>query len=179
MNAAIRRERIFLCLILALFTFVLALRPSIAAQTDQEPNNSCVQAQNFGALPLPAQINGALGSNETVRDLDFFRIVANPGTLLEIKMQGQGALVEPMLGVFSGDCASLLGRDFQFGQPARLIVTVPADGVVILAASQYPDFDFTFGGVGAYRIDVAQFATVKAIRGRLVDAVTHAPIGTG
>jgi hypothetical protein len=155
---------------------------AIAAETDQEPNNSCADAQNLGALALPAVVDGMLGTNDVDRDIDFYRIVADPESVVQIKLQGSSGttapLAEPLLGVFNQFCG-LLGSDFQFSQPATVLVRVPSDGVLLIGATQFPDFGFIDGGFGGYRLDIARFDTAKSIRGRLVDAVTGSPLGSG
>jgi hypothetical protein len=62
-----------------------------------------------------------------------------------------------------------------------LVVTIPADGVVILGATQFPDFGFLGGGVGTYRLTVQRLVTFASITGRVVDAATGDPVtgGTG
>jgi hypothetical protein len=154
---------------------------ALAAETDQEPNNSCFDAQNLGAVALPALVNGTLGSDAN-RDIDFFRVIANPESVVQIKLQGSSGstapLAEPLLGVFTQYCG-FLGSDYQFSQPATVTVRVPSDGVLIIGATQYPDFGFIDGGVGSYRLDIAPFDTAKSIRGRLIDAVTRSPLGSG
>jgi len=155
---------------------------ALAAETDQEPNNSCSDAQNLGAVALPALVNGTLGASDANRDVDFFRVIANPESVVQIKLQGASGstapLADPLLGVLTQDCG-FLGSDYQFSQPATVIVRVPSDGVLIIGATQFPDFGFVDGGVGDYRLDIAPFDTAKSIRGRLIDAVTGSPLGSG
>jgi hypothetical protein len=174
-------KRVLLGLALAVLGASKAI-VALAAETDQEPNNSCSAAQNLGAVPLPALVNGSLGTSEVNRDIDFFRVVATPESVVQIKLQGSSGstapLTDPLLGVFTQGCG-FLGSDFQFSQPATVLVRVPSDGVLIIAATQYPDFNFIDGGVGSYRLDIAPFDTAKSIRGRLIDAVTRFPVGSG
>jgi hypothetical protein len=62
------------------------------------------------------------------------------------------------------------------GLNSRLLITIPADGFFVLGVTHFPDFEFAGGGVGTYRLTVANFASIGSISGRVIDAVTGDPL---
>jgi hypothetical protein len=58
-------------------------------------------------------------------------------------------------------------------------VTIPPDGVLILAATDSSDWWFEGGGEGTYQLTVSHLQGIGSISGRVVDAVTNAPISGG
>ncbi|MGQ0502138.1 MAG: hypothetical protein ACT4P0_05950 [Panacagrimonas sp.] len=175
------------CLGALLGLFAAALPPAATAQ-EVEPNNSCATATDLGALTLPALVGGALASaGEQPNDVDFHRVSLTPGARVSFALQGDAAasapLDNPVLGLFlnSGTGCNLEAYSDSFGSgsfgTARLSVTVPADGIVIAAASGY--FDASFVGAhsqsGAYRLEIAE-AVEATVRGRLINASTGAPL---
>ncbi|HEX9617358.1 MAG TPA: carboxypeptidase-like regulatory domain-containing protein, partial [Anaerolineales bacterium] len=84
-----------------------------------------------------------------------------------------------LLGLFDSGCGLLDSDDD--GGPSRdsqIYFHVPADGVFILAASSYPDWEFSGAGAssGEYRLSVSASAVTLSISGRVVDAVTGEPL---
>ncbi len=157
------------------------LAGSVEAQ-EREPNNACSAAQNFGSKALPAVLSAALDTTPAgTGDVDFFRVALVPGTPIQIDLQGaysgQGSLGDPSLGVFDSSCNLVARGDDYYGPDSRIRATVPADGVVVIAASACCDFSFTgqHGQSGSYRLSIA-LVEETAVRGRLVDAVSRAPL---
>jgi len=154
---------------------------ALAQGIDQEPNNACPMAQDFGAVALPFLIEGSLDSAFESPDVDFFRFTGTPGAILRVDLEGQatgkGTLEDPLLGLFDSGCNLLVLNDDN-GETlnSRLAFTVPADGVFILAATAYPDSEFLGGGIGTYQLTIAQFPVNAVISGHIVDAVTGEPL---
>ena len=162
----------------------LGLTPLALAQgVDQEPNNTCEAAQNVGNVALPFTVNGSLDTPPDIPDVDFFRFSATPETLVRADLEGEatdaGTLPDPLLGLFDSNCIQIAGDDDGgVGANSRLTFTVPADGIFVLAAAAFPDFDFTGAGgsSGTYRLTLAAAAVIGSISGRIVDAITGDPL---
>lgn len=167
-----------------LLSICLLWGPIAQAQlvTEIEPNDPCTQAQVLGdPLALPTIVVGELSSFGDVLDIDFFRFNATPGQLVRIDLEGAstsaGTLGDPLLGLFNADCAQVdANDDGGTGVNSRLSVVTPDDGVIIIAATTYPDFSFVGGGVGTYTLTMSQPVQIEAIGGRVVDANTGAPL---
>ena len=84
-----------------------------------------------------------------------------------------GTAAGQLLGWFDSSCALVSSARYD----TRLMLNVPSDGVVIVAASQVPDYEFTGGGVGDYSLSIVRLETIGSIFGSLADEVTGAPIG--
>ncbi len=116
-------------------------------------------------------------------NLDFFQIVATPGSFVKIAMgglsSGQGSLADPLLGAFDGNCGYLGAADSGGdGLDAALFAQVPASGELVIAATSCCDYSFSSGGPGAgsYTLTVSEQPTIGSISGRLIDAATQEPI---
>lgn len=186
----VRLIRFVLALFVALGTLSMALAgaPARAQTVEVEPNATCVSAQNLGAATLPISVTGSLDTPPDTPDVDYFRITATPGDLIAVEQLGEtsgnGTLFDPFLGVFSSSCA-YLGYDDDgaggFGggyRDARVEITVPADGVLVIAASSAWDWEFSGYGyfAGSYRLAVSKVTTALGIGGRIVNANTGAAI---
>lgn len=164
--------------------FLLFASAAQAQVVDTEPNNSCTTAQSVGTATLPLFINGSLDTPPGVPDIDFYRFTATPGTLVRIDLQGQstnqGTLGDPYLGVFGSACLHQLTVDDDGGEgrDSRLSIVVPEDGILVVAATSYPDYWMTGAGLvaGSYRMIVQQMATPASISGRVVNATTGNPV---
>ncbi len=153
---------------------------------DTEPNNACLSAQDLGAAALPVTIDGSLDTPPGSPDVDFYRLTGAPGQRVLIHQRGSasggGTLQDPFLGVFGSDCGLMTYSDYTTGlgnwMDVRIEFQVPADGVYVVAASSSYDWEFTGqgGGSGSYTLSVQKQPIAKAIRGRLVDAKTGAPL---
>lgn len=178
MLSRLRIKALMGALFIALIT-MSAMTSRAFAVAERGFNDACQQPQNLGALALPNQIDGALSRDPAKPDIDFFRYVGRPGTVVDVRMiglnRGFGPVAEPLIGLFDSNCFQIDSAVFD----ARVFAVVPEDGVVIIAATQYPDFSFDTGGTGGYRITLTDFPVVKAVRGRLLNAVTKAPINGG
>lgn len=166
-----------------------------AQEIDVEPNSLCVAAQS---LPSPTDgsplvVTGSLDVPPTTPDVDFYRLSLAPGTLLQIRLQGQssgqGTLFDPYLGAYADDCFTFLdvnNDNFEYtesGEPdldSFLELTVPASGVVVLAAASV--YDYTFKGNGAYSgtyrlsVEARDLRPARSVSGRVVDAATGSPV---
>jgi hypothetical protein len=152
--------------------------PVFSQAYDIEPNNSCAEAQSLGAAALPLTLDGSLG----IEDVDFFSLSATPGAMLQIDHEGassgQGTLVDPLLGIFDSECNLIALNDDSGSLNSRVRLAVPPDGILVIAATSYPDFEF-FGSwwyEGTYRLTVAEFAAIGSISGRLVDSISGQPL---
>lgn len=114
-------------------------------------------------------------------DLDFFRIEATPGDLVRVDLEGAGTgagtLADPFLGFFDSACNLVSLNDDGGGNlNSRLVITVPADGILVLGVSRCCDGSFSEGGFGSYRLTIAPFAALGSISGQVLDAVTEDPL---
>lgn len=156
---------------------------AFAQPVEQEPNDPCPAAQVLGAIPLPWALEGSLDTPPETPDVDFFAVSAAPGTSLVAELRGQssgsGTLADPLLGAFDAACNLLALNDDFVSLDSRLIVTVPADGRLILAATSCCDDAFSGGGdsSGRYQLTLAPApAAISAISGRVVDAFSGQPL---
>jgi hypothetical protein len=176
--------------ITAILAVFLSNCPSgFAHFTEVEPNQSCAEAQildaNLDFLPIevfPIEVPGELVHDPDVHpsgDVDFFRLRAEPGTLLRADViAGEGTVwpfvSDPLLGLFDIDCNLVESNDNYYTVDARIEFTVPESGEFVLGVSSTPDFEFT----GAYspafytlRLDQPP-EPIGGITGRVVDADT-------
>ncbi len=151
--------------------------------TDNEPNNSCLAAQDVGMPNLPYWISGNLESTVDFPDIDFFRFSGTPGLTVAADHQGaangRGTLADPLLGLFDSGCNLVAFNDETSTSDSRLLFEIPADGIYVLAATAYPDFQFTGGGRGTYTLTVDTSMAIDSIFGRLVNADDGSPIAAG
>jgi hypothetical protein len=152
-----------------------------ASAQEIEPNDPCSAAQDVGEIALPFTLAGGLDSTEEVADVDFFQFAGAPGSIVKVDLEGEptgkGTLADPLLGFFDSGCNLIAANDDGgVGVNSRLALTIPDDGIFILAATQYPDFEFLGGGVGTYEITVAPFLAIGSISGRVVDALSGTPL---
>jgi len=173
---------------------VLAVAGSVSAPavaqdyTESEPNNPCASAQFIGMPPgWPAVVTGELTptGGAPPGDVDFFVFQAPEGMRLRAGLRSDDGqpqpLGDPYLGLFDSECNLLIVNDDYLGLNSRLDFDVPygSDGIFILAASGCCDlgFDGSHGHQGAYRLRVLiPPEPVQAITGRVVDAVSGAPL---
>lgn len=164
-----------------------ALAGSAQAQVAEvEPNTTCVSAQSLGAAALPLTIDGSLDTPPDTPDVDYYRITATPGDRLVIRQRGAasnaGTLQDPYLGVFNSACSLLEYADYDYDSgnwlDAKIEMNVPADGVVVIAASSAYDWQFlgNGNGEGTYTLEVEKMALAEAVGGRLVDSKTGLPL---
>lgn len=158
---------------LSLYLFLLASAPGAALAAPG--NESCSVATDLGNLPLPNTVSGNLESTAAFGDVDYYRLSATPGSRLALNIQGTRTSTQvggTLVGVFDSSCTLQQMTRFD-----RLVLTVPADGVLILAASQEPDYSFAGGsGVGPYGIELRAYQEIGTISGTLLDADSGAPI---
>jgi hypothetical protein len=157
------------------------VRLAAAQEPDTEPNQPCTQAQNLGAIPLPFTLFGSLDATPTAGDVDFFRFVGTPGALVRIDLEGlvtsKGTLQDPFLGVFDSSCNLIMSNDDFQGLNSRISAMIPADGVLILAATSCCDGGFNGAFMnGTYQLTVSTLSAIRSISGRTVDAVTKQPL---
>jgi hypothetical protein len=160
---------------------VLGAAP-LAFGQDQEPNNTCLTAQDFGAVAFPFMVDGSLDTPPETPDVDFFKFTGTPGTALRVDLEGQatgkGTLGDPLLGLFDSTCNLIALTDDSETANSRLVFTIPANGIFVLAATSFPDFGFAGNGdsSGTYQLTTTLTAVIGSIRGRIVDAVTGEPL---
>src|SRR6185503_2513829 len=143
--------------------------------TEIEPNNSCQTAQDLGAVSDPFVMDGNLDSSVT-SDIDFFRFTGTPGQAMLIDLEGQstgkGTLSDPFLGFFDSNCNLITLNDDSGSLNSHLEITIPEDGVFVLAATICCDYGFFGGGNGSYQLTVAPVQYIGSINGVVTDAVT-------
>ncbi|MCD2341441.1 hypothetical protein LRH25_13925 [Ideonella azotifigens] len=145
-----------------------------------EPNNRCAAAQSIGAAP------GVSVSGEIIAgDVDFFRVTATPGKLLQVNLSaalgGGGTLADSIVGVFDSNCQQISQNDYAGpDMDSRALFRVPADGTVIFAAAGFPDFSFTGNPseLGTYSLKVVK-PQPPYVTGTVKDAVTGLPLPVG
>lgn len=156
--------------VLATVVIVTGLCSSALAQ-EIEPNGSCASAQERGSIEPPALLDGSLdapeGGEVTTTDVDFFRLSAEPGKSLVIRVStGQS------VGIFDADCTLQAVSSAE----GKLAFKVPADGSFTLAVADPFDNSFSGNGStnsGAYEVSLEEApGAVASVSGRLVDAVT-------
>ena len=128
---------------------------------DLEPNNTCPTAQDFGAIALPFTLDGSLDGSPLPGggDVDFVRFTGTPNTAVRVDLEGQatgkGTLGDPFLGFFDSGC-NLIAVNDDNGSTlnSRLVVTIPTDGVFIMAVTRCCDGSFDQGGNGTYQLNI-------------------------
>lgn len=165
--------------ILFLSLLVLGLLSSAVSRAnaqESEPNNSCAAPQDLGAVTLPLSLPGNLDSP----DIDFFRTFLSAGNASgTVVIDLESMVMDTLLGVFGSDCSLLaVDDDSGAGVNSQIRINVPADGVLIIAATSYADFGFTGQGFysGAYQLSIREEGLGAAILGRVVDARNGAPV---
>ncbi|HEX6202091.1 MAG TPA: carboxypeptidase-like regulatory domain-containing protein [Thermoanaerobaculia bacterium] len=161
--------------------------PAAAQGSEVEPNDDCMLPQAFGSVAYPFTVEGSLDSTPEDPDVDFFLFASTPGAIVTVDLEGEftgaGTLADPLMGIFDAVCTSLAtADDGGSGNNSRLQVIVPADGMFAVAATAYPDFWFTGGGVGSYRLTVGSpepLVPIGSISARVVDAADGRPLVHG
>lgn len=170
---------------LAVLCFACLSSQTLAQAVDTEPNNSCFAAQDVGALEVDGRltVTGSLDTPPDEPDVDFFKLKVPPGADLVASLEGaatgQGTLPDPLLGLFDSDCNLVDANDDAGSLNSGLVFGGPADGVVILAASGFPDFEFTGAGEesGSYGLSISPAPPlIGSIAGRVVEAATGEPL---
>lgn len=166
------------------FLVVLAIAfsgvPAQAQGVEIEPNSSCASAQNLSGN-LPVSVAGSLDTPPATPDVDFYRVTATPGDLIQIELRGQGSgagtLYDPLVFVQSSACEYLSYDDDGGGDlDARAEVMVPADGILVIAATSTWDWELSGNGnyAGSYNLRISQVTLAEGIGGRIVDINTGA-----
>ncbi len=139
-----------------------ASSPESAQGKKEEPNDTCPTAHDLGAVTLPFTLNSSLdGTPFPNGDVDFFRFEGTPNTVVRVDLEGQstgkGTLGDPFLGFFDSGCNLITANDNGGdGLNARLAITIPADGVFVLAVTQCCDGGFNQGGNGSYQLTIQE-----------------------
>ena len=172
-----------LAILFALACIIGSPSAALAQAVDLEPNTTCSTAQNLGQLTSTLTINGSIDSILAVSDVDFYKLTGTPGQRIIIDLEGQstggGTLVDPFLGAFNSFCNLIaINDDNGVNLNSRLQMTIPFDGMIILAATSCCDSGFVVGGsgLGSYTMTVVPVPIAGAISGRIVDAVDGTPL---
>jgi hypothetical protein len=159
---------------------------------DVEPNNSCVEANDLGAVTLPFNLSGSLDGRDSQayypplgsENIDYFAAQLTPESYVEVTLSGafafNGVAYDAALGTFDSNCWGLNTAVGSAGEPATLIMRVPSDGALRIAVTTTNDFgfvDLVNGGYGAgsYELALREVDPVE-ISGTVVDATTGEPI---
>jgi PKD repeat protein len=135
---------------------------ALSEGTEAEPNNTCQSAQDLGAVTLPFVLNGSVdGSPFPSGDVDFLKLTGTPNTTVRIDLEGQstgkGTLGDPFLGFFDSGCNLITANDNGgSGLNARLAITIPANGIAVLAVTRCCDGGFDQGGNGTYQLTIQE-----------------------
>lgn len=150
-----------------------------AGKKDVEPNNSCQQAERLGFVSAPLSIQGNLDSLATP-DVDYYRFRGIPGQPMMIEDEGEptgkGTLADPMLEVLDSHCNLVNSNDNSETLNSRLVVSIPADGVLLLGATTSPESDSEVNRGGTYQITITPLTALTTISGTLVEAGTGSPL---
>jgi len=171
-----------LAILFALACILSSPSAAFAQAVDLEPNNTCSTAQNMGQVTSTLTINGSIDRILTVSDVDFYKLNGTPGQRIIVDLEGQstgkGTLGDPFLGAFNSFCNLIGINDDNASLNSRLQITIPFDGVIILAATSCCDSGFSVGGdgIGSYTLTVSPVPIARAISGRIVDAATGTPL---
>src|SRR6185503_17827938 len=92
-------------------------------------------------------------------DVDFVRFSGTPNTTVQVDLEGQatghGTLGDPLLGFFDSGCTVIaINDDNGSTLNSRLVVTIPNDGVFIMAVTGCCDFGFNQGSSGTYQLNI-------------------------
>ncbi|HET6594346.1 MAG TPA: hypothetical protein VFG81_01905 [Anaerolineales bacterium] len=146
-----------------------------ASAMEAETNNSCQEAQDVGAVALPFTMDDSLDSS-LASDIDFYRFRGTPGAPLIIDLEGasngKGTLGDPLLGAFDSNCNLIASNDDHITYDSHLVLAIPEDGIVILAATAYPDSEFLGGGSGSYQLTLTTYTPAGPITGTVIDGAT-------
>ena len=137
-----------------LFSFLLALPTVSNAQQlnipdpiNENVNTLCTSSLDLGSLTTPFARDAELQNSGPTGRANFFRFNAVPGTELEVSLTGllsnNNSTPDPYLGWFNSDCQLLAINDDAGSLDSFLIVTVPDDGVLVLAATTCCDSTFS------------------------------------
>lgn len=147
--------------------------------TEVEPNNSCEAAQDVGLVSGPFVMDGVLDSSQSP-DVDFFRFSGTPGLPATIDLEGQstgkGTLGDPYLGFFDSNCNLVAANDDSNSLNSRLEITIPDDGIFVLAATSCCDSGFNGGGNGSYQLTVTPVQLISSISGIITDSLSGNPL---
>lgn len=157
--------------------------PAQAQIAEIEPNSTCLSAQSLGSAAQQLTVTGSLTTPPATPDVDYYRITATPGDLIRIEQRGatsgSGTLYDPFLGVLSSTCVNLAFNDDGAGiLDSRVEVTVPADGILVIAATSVWDWELSGNGsyAGSYVLKIGRVTLAQGLGGRVVDANTGAAI---
>ena len=172
-----------LAILFALACILSSPSAAFAQAVDFEPNNTCSTAQNVGQVTSTLTINGSIDRILAVSDVDFYKLNGTPGQRIIVDLEGQstgrGTLPDPFLGAFNSFCNLIGINDDNAGSlNSRLQITIPFDGIIILAATSCCDNGFAEGGdgIGSYTLTVTPVPIARSISGRIVDAVNGTPL---
>lgn len=171
-----------LVILFALASIFISPSTALAQANDIEPNNTCSTSQNLGEVTSTLTINGNIDRILAVSDVDFYRFTGTPGQRIIIDLEGQstgkGTLQDPFLGAFNSFCNLIAINDDNGSLNSRLQLTVPFNGIVILAATSCCDNGFSVGGegIGSYTMTIVPVPIARSISGRIVDAANGLPL---
>ena len=154
---------------------------------NENVNNLCASAQDLGTLTTPFTRDDELQNNGPAERLDFFRFNALPGAELAVSLTGlqssDNSTPDPFLGWFNSDCQLLAVNDDSDSLDSFLIVTVPDDAVLLLAATTCCDGSFTgeFDSTEiSYRLSIeVPPPAIGTIRLQIQNALTFEPLRGG
>jgi hypothetical protein len=170
------------CLI-SILTLMIYAGSAIAQILEVEPNEPCSMAQNVGFISFPETVLGILDTHPDDPNIDFFRISAPQGAALTAKFGAESlSVIDPIVGLFDSAC-NLLDQAgvHPIDRPkARIDFIVPADGEFIIAATSWPDYDFT-GELaldsGPYELTISETPPlIGLISGRVVNLSNGEPV---
>ena len=113
------------------------------ARADGPGNETCETAEEAGDAGFGLRLDGSL--DEAGGDVDFYRFTTRPRRFMELQVRGLTDFLDTMVAVYASDCQTLLyfNDDFTEGSPDPAVrLRAPADGVLVVAVSGFPDVDF-------------------------------------
>jgi hypothetical protein len=149
---------------------------------NENVNTLCTSAVDLGTLILPFARDEDLQNTGPAERVDFFRFTAVPGTELTVSLTGQQSGDDPYLGWFNSGCQLLAINDDSRSLDSYLALSVPDDGVLVLAAtrccdggflgeSNFTEFSYRLSvdvlppGIGKINLQIQNARTFEPIRG--------------
>lgn len=119
---------------------LLMLLVTAGVRADVADNNTCATAEAAGNASGGTRLSGELEAPGG--DVDFFSFTGRPGAFLQVRVRSQGD-ADLVAALMASDCENVLyyNDDFVLDQDfdPGFAVRVPADGVMIMAVTGYPD----------------------------------------
>jgi len=154
-----RRTRNALLALLAAVAATATSTSHAATISEIEDNNTCATAQ---LVSSPVSASTIVSGEITENDVDYFTFSGDPGAWVQVDLQGAtsgvGTITDTVVGAFDSQCNALMSDDDGgAGAESQMLMKIPDDGVLTIAAAGFPDYSFTGSpsALGTYQLTVA------------------------